>query len=201
MARVSIILALVLAGLAPDAFAVRSVPQPRAAIDALLDRFVPEVLERKDVAAGARLVGGYVTVESVQPYPAKGTHFHGWRLNYSYPGDVGFDLLLQPRKKSLGPWSFRGEAQRIGGRWRITNWYPVATFAPAGKPARVVGPNDFQPGIADTHGEGLSGRWVLAPVALAGALALASLAVAGVRLVRTRARVRAIERALGTRRA
>ena len=141
----------------------RQVKPDRAAINALLDEFIPAVVEQKDLRPGWDLTGGVLRVTSryrqwlpgntsVQTYPAKGTRFHGYLVNYSYPGDVGFDILLQPTKPSLGAWSFRAEAQKLGGRWKMTTWYPVATFAPPapGKTAQVVGPNDFGPGARGT---------------------------------------------------
>ena len=154
------LLALVLAcalpaGAAAAAGEPHQVKPPRAAINRLLDAFIPAVVEQKDLKAGWDLVGGVARSTSrrewlagntsVQSYPAKGTHFHGFVVNYSYPGDVGFDILLQPTKRSLGAWSFRAEAQRLGGRWKITTWYPVATYAPPGKIQTVLGPNDRGP--------------------------------------------------------
>src|SRR6478752_9883453 len=130
MARGLAVVALALV-LAPGAFGdPRTVKPDRPAINKLLDEFVPAVVEQKDLKRGWQLVGGVSRVvsyrqwvsgnTSVQSYPAKGTTFHGWVLNYSYPGDIGFDLLLQPTKRSLGAWSFRAEATKLGGRWRIT---------------------------------------------------------------------------------
>ena len=135
----------------------------RAAITALLDEFIPAVVAQKDLKRGWQLVDGVAkTVSykewvkgntSVQAYPAKGTHFPGWIVGYSYPGDVGFDILLQPTKKSLGPWSFRAEAQKIHGHWKITTWYPVATYAPAGPDADGAGPERPRPGQRRRGGE------------------------------------------------
>jgi hypothetical protein len=158
----------------------------RAAIGALLDAFVPAVVERKDLKAGWRLVAGVARTTSyrewlrgntsVQPYPAKGTRFHGFVVSYSYPGDIGFDILLQPRKESFGAWSFRAEAQKIGGRWRITTWYPVATYAPPGRTQTVLGPNDLGPsnGSISAGGSSRLGSWVLLlPVLFVGGIAAA----------------------------
>ena len=137
---------------------------------------------------------------SVQRYPAKGTTFHGWTVNYSYPGDIGFDILLQPTKKSLGAWSFRAEAQKIHGHWRITTWYPVATFAPPGRTQTVLGPERPRARPTAPRGAGGSSRlgpWVLAlPVAFVGAIALLAVGVAGSRALKRRARIREIERSL-----
>jgi hypothetical protein len=215
MAR--LVLAAVALALAVPAVAPadpREVKPDRAAIDALLDAFVPAVVEQKDLKDGWNMVGGAARVTSyrewlkgntsVQPYPAKGTRFHGFIVNYSYPGDIGFDILLQPTKRSLGAWSFRAEAQKLGGRWRITTWYPVATYAPPGKIQTVLGPNDLGPANGSSSPAGGSSRlgsWVLLlPVIFVGGLAAAGAAVAGTRWNRSRARVRALERDLAARR-
>jgi hypothetical protein len=191
----------------------RQVKPDRPAIDALLDRFIPDVVEQKDLKAGWNLTGGFARVTtyrewlrgntSVQRYPAKGARFHGFVVNYSYPGDIGFDILLQPTTPSLGAWSFRAEAQKLGGRWKITTWYPVATYAPPGKIQTVVGPNDLGPGNASAAAGGSArlGAWaLLVPVALLGGIAAAGAGFAGLRWRRNRARVRELERQLAATR-
>ena len=89
--------------------------------------------------------------------PCEGNDVHGWVLNYSYPGDVGFDLLLQSRNPKQGAWSFRAEAQKLGGTWKITSWYPVAEFAPPGQAGRVNGPADLGAGAAASAAAGGAG--------------------------------------------
>jgi hypothetical protein len=191
----------------------RQVKPDRPAIDALLDAFVPAVVEQKNLKAGWNMVAGVARTTtyrewlkgntSVQSYPAKGTRFHGFVVNYSYPGDIGFDILLQPTKESLGAWSFRAEAQKLGGRWRITTWYPVATYAPPGKTQTVLGPNDLGPGNASSTAGGSSrlGPWVrLLPVLFVVGIAAAGAGVAGTRWRRNRARIRALERDLAASR-
>jgi len=187
-----------------------TVKPDRAAIDRLLDEFVPAAVAQKNLQRGWELSAGAArTVShsewmkgntSVQKYPAKGATFHGWTLNYSYPGDVGFDVLLQPTTRKLGAWSFRAEAQKLHGQWKITTWYPVATFAPPGQTQTVLGPNDLGAGnSASPPGvdRGRLGSWVLAlPAAFVGALALGAFGFAGSRALRRRSRIRAIERQL-----
>jgi len=188
----------------------RIVKPDRAAIDRLLDEFIPAAVAQKDLQRGWELSAGVArTVShaewmkgntSVQKYPAKGAKFRGWTVNYSYPGDVGFDILLQPTTRSLGAWSFRAEAQKIHGRWRITTWYPVATFAPPGQTQTVLGPNDLgaaSSAVAGSADHGRLGPWVLAlPAAFLGGIALLAVCFAGSRALRRRARVRAIEQQL-----
>ncbi len=187
----------------------KTVKPDRGAINALLDEFVPDVVVGRDLKAGWQLAGGYARAVSyrdwlrgdtpIQHYPAKGTSFHGWTVNYSYPDDIGFDILLQSTKKTIGPWSFRAEAQKLGGRWRITTWYVVAQFAPRGQDARVIGPNDFGPS-SGPHMSALTSRvpsWaLLIPLGALGALGIAGGSVAGVHWWRRRAKIRAIERDL-----
>ena len=196
----------------PSAFGGQKAVKPdRPAINRLLDEFIPAVVEQKDLKRGWQLVGGVERVvsyrqwltgnTSVQSYPAKGTAFHGWILNYSYPADVGFDILLQSRNPKQGAWSFRAEAQKLGGRWKITTWYPVAEYAPPGQTQRVNGPADLGAAGATSASanESRLGAWVLAiPVAFIGALIAGALAVVGTRWWRRRKRVRAIERSLAS---
>ncbi len=208
--RLTLALLLVLA-LPTTAAGAREVKPDRAAINRLLDEFIPAAVAQKNLERGWELSAGAArTVShsawlkgdtSLQKYPAKGTKFHGWTVNYSYPGDLGFDILLQPTTPSLGAWSFRAEAQKIHGQWRITTWYPVATFAPVGKTQTVLGPNDLGPGNGSASASadrGRLGAWVLAlPIAFIGAIALGAVGFAGTRALKRRARVRAIERTLG----
>jgi hypothetical protein len=206
------LLVALLLGLAGAAHAAepKQVKPDRAAINALLDEFVPDVVAQKDLKRGWELVAGVARTTSraewlkgntsVQQYPAKGTRFHGWLVNYSYPGDVGFDILLQPTDPKRGAWSFRAEAQKIAGHWKITTWYPVATFAPPGKTQTVLGPNDIGPSngaAAASTSRGKLGAWVLLlPIGAVGALAVGAIGFATARWARQRKRVRAIERTL-----
>jgi hypothetical protein len=208
-----LLIAVVVALVLPAAAAAqpRTVKPDRDAINHLLDEFIPAAVAQKNLQRGWELSAGVArTVShrewmkgntSVQKYPAKGTKFRGWIVNYSYPGDVGFDILLQPTTRSLGAWSFRAEAQKIHGTWRITTWYPVATFAPPGQTQTVLGPNDLGAANSAAAGSGADhgrlGAWVLAlPVAFIGGIALLAVSIAGTRALKRRARIREIERLL-----
>jgi hypothetical protein len=208
-----LLIAVVVALVLPAAAAAqpRTVKPDRDAINHLLDEFIPAAVAQKNLQRGWELSAGVArTVShrewmkgntSVQKYPAKGTKFRGWIVNYSYPGDVGFDILLQPTTRSLGAWSFRAEAQKIHGTWRITTWYPVATFAPPGQTQTVLGPNDLGAANSAAAGSGADhgrlGAWVLAlPVAFIGGIASLAVSIAGTRALKRRARIREIERLL-----
>jgi hypothetical protein len=209
MRRVALVIIVLLAVPAAAHADPPQVKPDRAAIGRLLDEFVPDVVAQKNLKRGWGLVAGPARATSyrdwirgdtsVQRYPAKGTRFHGFIVNYSYPGDVGFDILLQPTTSKLGAWSFRAEAQKIGGRWRITTWYPVAEFAPPHSRSQVVGPNDFRAGSGGggaTDSPRLSGWVLLLPGVAAVALALGAVGFALIRWARRRGRVRAIQREL-----
>jgi hypothetical protein len=203
-----VLLALVLPATALGA--QRQVKPDRPAINALLDKFIPDVVEGRNLAAGWNLAGGYARVVShrawlrgntpIQRYPAKGKTFHGWTVNYSYPTLLGFDILLQPSTNKVGPWSFRAEARKIDGKWRITTWYVVAQFAKRGQKAAVLGPNDFGPGSGSNQLSDIKGRvpsWVLIlPLVAIGVVLLLLLAFGGLRYLRRRSRIREIERDL-----
>lgn len=212
VARLVLVVLLALAVVPAGRADPKQVKPDRPAINRLLDAFVPAVVEQKDLKKGWSLVAGPARVvsykqwldgnTSVQTYPAKGTTFHGWLVNYSYPRDVGFDILLQPRSEKMGAWSFRAEAQKIGGSWKITTWYPVAEYAPPGTAGRVNGPNDLGPSngsAAASTSEARLGAWVLAvPLAALLAIGAGVLGFFAVRWRRQRRRVRELERLLAS---
>jgi hypothetical protein len=185
----------------------RAVPPPRRELNALLDAFIPDVIAGKNLAAGWALVtpearGSYRDwkrgVTPFQRFAARGTTFHGWRLNYSYPGDVGFDVFVAPVRASMISMAFRGEAKKVGGRWRIAVFYPQATFQPVGRTQRVWADTDLRPQAVSSAGTGarLSAAWLLAPVGVLGGLGLGVLAFVAVRMLRRRSRIRQVEREL-----
>lgn len=207
--KLSVVILLVLA-FAPAAHAdPKQVKPDRPALNALLDKFVPDVVLQKNLKEGWNLVGGASKTvpyaqwikgnTSVQTYPAKGSSFHGYVINYSYPGDVGFDLLLQPTRKSMGAWSFRAEAKRLDGVWKIVTWYPVATFAPPGRTQTVLGPNDLGAANAASASSGNArlGSWaLLVPVLALALIVFGAVGYAVSRWLRERSRVREIQRSL-----
>ncbi len=157
----------------------------RRAVNAVLDRFVPAAVKRRDGAAAYDLVTARLRGDDerqawaqgalpVMQYPARGTRFHDWSLKYVDDNGVGFDLLLQPRPKTrIGPIMFAVDLKRIRGRWLVDSFGPIATFAPVGAPARVRAVGDFSPqaGGSEVEKGRLSPAWLLLPVAFLGLLA------------------------------
>src|SRR5438477_12146329 len=104
---------LTVAGPSAAAKPVRLAPSDRAAINATLDIFVNHAVKRRDVAASYDVVTpalrGGMSREAwsrgaipVYPYPAKGSQFHGWTIQYRSSEELAIELLLSPRASSEG---------------------------------------------------------------------------------------------------
>lgn len=185
----------------------KTVPPPRKELNALLDAFIPAVIARKDLAAGWDLVTADARgrrsewlrgTTPFQTFAARAEPYHGWTVNYSYPGDIGFDIFLAPKDPRDVSMAFRGEAKKEGGAWKIAVFYPQATFQPAGKRSFVWADTDLQPQAVGggASGSRLSAAWLLLPAGVVGLLLVGGVALAVVRGLRRRARVKQIEREL-----
>ena len=186
-----------------------TVPVPRAAINSLLDKFIPAVIARKNLAAGRDLVVPRARgsreewlrgTTPFQSFPARDKTFRGWQVNYSYAGDVGFDIFLAPTDPRHVSMAFRGEAKKVGGEWKIAVFYPQATFQPVNKRAAVWADTDMQPqavGGGATAGR-LGAAWLLLPVSIVGAALVGGVGFAVLRAARRRTRIREIERRLAS---
>jgi hypothetical protein len=176
--------------LVPPANAARLSRADRAAIDRTIDAFVATAVRHRNVAAAYDLVtpafrGGMTRAEwakgdiPVYPYPARGTSWHGWTVDYVLKNDVAFELVLQPRRGSKAdPISFSGEVKKRGGRWLVDSFYPAAIYVT--KESRVIGPRDFAPGgVANDAGESRLGPiWFAVPAAIGGLIVLVPIAFA-----------------------
>jgi hypothetical protein len=173
----------------------------RAAINRTIDTFIRDGVLAKDVPATYDLVtpafrGGQSRRSWVRgntpvyPYPARGTSWHGWTVDYTLKNDVAFELVLQPRRGSNGnPSSFNGEVKKIHGRWLIDSFYVAAVFLP--KEHRVIGPRDFTPGGGASEPSGsstLGAIWFLVPAAVVGLIVLVPLGFLGLNFFRNRTR-------------
>jgi hypothetical protein len=175
------IVALVLAAPAQAKLA----PADRAAINRTLDAFVATAVRRHDVAKSYNLMtpqerGGMTRAQWAQgdipvyPYPARGTSWHGWVLDYALENEVAFELVLEPQRgHKLDPISFSASVKRIHGRWLVDSFYPAATFMTSQH--RVIGPRDFAaPSMVSAAGNSRLGAvWILVPASV-GFLGLAA---------------------------
>jgi hypothetical protein len=87
------------------------VPAERTAINRTIDAFVRDAVRHENLPAAYDLVtpqfrGGvsrraWARGETpVYQYPARGTSWHGWTLDYALPNEVAFELVLAPRRGS-----------------------------------------------------------------------------------------------------
>jgi hypothetical protein len=185
----------------------KTVPPPRKELNALLDAFIPAVIARKDLAGGWNLVTAAARGSRAEwmrgttpfhAFQARAERYHGWTVNYSYPGDVGFDIFVAPKDPADVSMAFRGEAKREGGAWKIAVFYPQATFQPVGKKAFVQADTDLQPqAVSRSADKGrLSAAWLLFPVGIFAAALVGGGGFAVARGLRSRARVKRIQREL-----
>ncbi len=166
-------------------------PAVRREITGALDRFILTGVAGRDPEDAWALTTDSLHVANTKSdwakgttpfwrYPAKGTHFPAWVLQYSYPGDVGLDIFLQPRQGAdTGPIAFRAELKRVRGRWLVETWQPMAQFSKPGEKAKVLAQPDLAPGMAAAGSPTLSANWLFLPLGLlAAAVVLIPLAVA-----------------------
>ena len=138
--------------------AVPLTPARRRAINALLDEFVPTAVERRDPARALSLVTpalhAGISREAwdrgnlpVIPYKARGTHFHGWTLDYSLQREVSVDVMLQPAEtEKRGAIAFTAVFKRERGKWLVDAFIQAASFAPANaETSRIIAQPDFRP--------------------------------------------------------
>jgi hypothetical protein len=147
----------------------------RRQITRLVNRFVPDVVGRRDLAAGYDLVTAQLAgnrtrarwVKSTPPtldYKARGRTF-GWTFNYAFPGEANVNVVLEPaRGNRQGGWVFTADLKRVRGSWRVDSFVPVAQFGELNGHRRLVAASDFTP-------QGLGGKETpkgrIAPVWLA----------------------------------
>jgi hypothetical protein len=117
----------------------------------------------------------------VYTYPAV-THRIGrnWRVDYSYPNDVGVALMLSStRPRKVGQLIFHAELLKHRGRWLVDAFTPVATFTPIGLGRQhETGPADFAGGSraeVRTQKAALSILWIVVPVSLLALVVLVPL--------------------------
>lgn len=129
----------------------------RLQIDAVLDRFLPAAMERKNPAAAWALAGPEMRSGStlaqwrsgtspVPYYRARETTFHTWQAVDVGPRYVVFNLLVHPAQGSkLAPYVFSGEVVKQHGRWLVNRLYTIAIMNPPSRTGqtREVGPADF----------------------------------------------------------
>jgi len=200
--RRGVALAVCIAALVSAASSWASAPRvsasERAQINRTLDIFVNHAVKRHDTGAAYEVVtptlkGGMTRGQwsrgdiGVYPYPAKGTRFHEWTVQYRTKDEVSVELILAPTERyqeKLGQILFNVYLQPSHGRWLVDSFMPGATFAPIGKPGVVQAARDFTANpSAQTYNRGgksapigaarVSAKWAVVPFAVILLLLLA----------------------------
>jgi hypothetical protein len=178
---VTAILAFIIAG---PAGAARVPQAERDAINRTLDRFVNTAVKRHDVDAAWNLVTPELRAGisrsdwdkgnvPVIPYPARGTTFHDWTVDFASSKEVDLELMIG--KSKTDSIQFSGTMKKLHGRWLVDSLNPNATFSGGGT---VVGTHDFTApsGARDSTGvTKLGSSWIAIPVVLFGGAILCAL--------------------------
>jgi hypothetical protein len=132
-------------------------PKEKRAANKVFDEFVQTAVRRHDVMRAWDLVTPALKVATtraewakgdlpVYPYNAAGAH-QQWRPSFVKGNDVLFDVLLHaPNPRKVGNIAFSVEMKKIGGKWKVESFIPVAMFSPAGKTPKVFAEPDLAPG-------------------------------------------------------
>lgn len=158
----------------------------RAAIDRVLDRFLPAALHRTDIPLAWSLSGpelkAYTSIAkwrhgttSVPAYPVAGTSFHYWTTIDAGKNYVIFNILLHPTTDRIAPYEFSGELVKEHGKWLVNRLYTIAIFNRVTKTTHEIGPADFAAPPAAPPPRGKSHDYGLIP--LFTILGIAALAV------------------------
>ncbi|HEX5449305.1 MAG TPA: hypothetical protein VFW85_04545 [Gaiellaceae bacterium] len=185
----------------------RLTPQDRTAIGNLIDRFVKDVVLRRDLAdgwtlAGHDLRGGTTraawvngTGVTVEAFPIAGNDFHdAWEGHLVSPGHAVGTIVMHPKPGSAyDETAATVDVQRLHGRWVVDLFYSTAVIR-TGTNKRgscgtadcsISGPADYGPGgggsPAGNSNARIRGFWLFAAIAAAGALAITIPAGAWVR--------------------
>lgn len=155
---------LIAAVLAAPALAAKPTVSPadRAAINQVLDAFVPAAINRvhserawalttKSMHRGTSIAEWRQGLLPVQPFPVVGKEFHGWTIDDVGPNRAEIVLLVHLKKGNdlgLGGASFDIGMRKIGGRWLVDSSVVAATFAATGTPSKILAAADFGAGSA-----------------------------------------------------
>lgn len=176
----------------------RMTPQDRTAISNLIDRFVKDVVQRRDLAdgwtlAGPDLRGGTTraawvkgTGVTVEAFPIAGNDFHdAWDGHLVSPGHAELTIVMHPKPGSdYDETAATVDVRRINGRWLVDLFYSTAVIR-SGSNKRgscgtadcaISGPADYGPGgggsaVGNSNAR-IRGFWLFVAIAGAGALAI-----------------------------
>jgi hypothetical protein len=219
MRRGLVVLAVAaVAVLAPGVGSAATVsPTDRAAIDRLMDVFVPAAIGRVHSERAWPLSTPYMHLGStradwakgtlpVQPFAVLGKRFHGWTIDSAKPGHVDVSLLVHVKPGGdVGAAAFALALKKVRGSWLVDSATVAATFAAKGHQSKILAANDFGPNSSpDPYSSAksslhapISSQWLwLIPVLLVGLIVVLPIGIFTGLKVRDR---RAYRRSLASR--
>ncbi len=178
----------------------------RRAIDAVLAKFIPAAVARRNADQAWALAGPELKASSslaawkkgnspVPYFPVKEKTFTGWPTVDVERNQVTFSLLVHPQKgRNLGDYTFSVQAIRRDSRWLINRIYTVAINHPVRGSQHEVGPADF--GAPSTGSKSsstkprLGSSWLIPIVGILSLVIVVPLTLGLVLFVRSRRRRR-----------
>jgi hypothetical protein len=178
----------------------------RHAIDAVLAKFVPAAVGRRNAAQAWALAGPELKASSsladwkkgdtpVPYFPVREKTFTGWPTVDVEKNQVTFSLLVHAQPgKNLGDYTFSVQAIRQNDRWLINRIYTIAINKPARNGHNEVGPADFAAPGGGSSGSPtktrLGSTWLLPIVGILSSVVVVPLVLGIVLFVRSRRRKR-----------
>jgi hypothetical protein len=199
MRRLALVAIVLLSSIAVPAAEARTASPARRQIGELVDRFVKDVVLRRNLAQGWTLAGpelrGGTTRDAwisgsgvtVEAFPAVGNDFrHAWTGSFLSPTRAELTVTLHSRGKDAQVVEAQAVVLERHGRWVVDTFYPAGIFrlgrghsgscGSAG--CAVSGPNDFAPQAAAGASTGLpsrdAARWLWIVLGSVGGLVAAA---------------------------
>jgi hypothetical protein len=179
-------------------------PRDRRAIDAVLAKFIPAAVGRRNAEQAWAYAGPELKAASslaewkkgnspVPSYPVREKTFTGWITKDVEPNQVVFDLLVHPLPGSkLGSYTFSVQAVKQHSHWLINRIYTEAIYNPVRGSQHEVGPADFGAPSAGSNSSTtktrLGSSWLLPIVGILSLVFLIPLSLGVVLFVRSRRR-------------
>lgn len=162
-----------------QAAAPKVAPADRAAIDRVLDRFIPDAVFRQNplaarAFASPELLAGTTKAQwakgaiPVYPFDGRMTSFSGWIPTYVDGSRVAFTVLVHAKKAhaKVRQVLYNVVMHKVGARWLVQSIYPAVVFSGNG----ITSNKDYAPGTSNTDNRQLGSVWIAIPAAVIGAV-------------------------------
>lgn len=148
----------------------------RGSISALLDRFVPAAVGRRDPGSAYDLATPALRAGEpratwergdlpVVPLRVGESSFHGWSVEFSLRNEVALDLLVHAEKgEEVSAIAYSVDVKRLKGRWLVDSFVLRQSYASAGGSASAAPTRRAEP--AAPQEERHSMVWLTVPLAI-----------------------------------